>query len=154
MRRWLPILGLLGLLAWSGEAVVLTQPGGAAVTLQPAEGQTLVLHFWATWCPDCRDDLANLERAAADCAPERVRVLAVNVGESEDAVTDFARRHELHLPLLLDPKGRVWRHIDGRGVPLNLFWSQHDRRTDVGPRDEGQWRATLAALGCPGEGSP
>lgn len=151
MRRWITILGLLGLAAWSGEALTLTQPGGGVVTLRPAAGQVLLLHFWATWCPECPDDLASLQRAAAHCGPERVRVVAVNVGESEDDASAFVQRHGLHLPLLLDPKGQVWREVDGRGLPLNLFWSQQQRHTDVGPRDEAQWRAQLAALGCPAE---
>lgn len=152
MRRWLATLGLLGLAAWGGEALSLTRPGGGAVTLRPAAGQVLLLHFWATWCPECLDDLASLQRAAAGCPEERVRVLAVNVGESADDARAFASRHHLQLPLLLDPKGAVWREVDGRGLPLNLFWSREERRTDVGPRDEARWRAELAALGCAGQG--
>jgi peroxiredoxin len=143
------MLGLLALVAWSGEALTLTGPDGAALELRPEPGQVLLLHFWATWCPSCREELAGLERAAAACPEERVRVLAVNVGESAEQAAAFASQHDLRLPLLRDPKGDVWRRVDGRGLPLNLFWSQTQRRSDVGPRSEAQWRAELAALGCP-----
>jgi thiol-disulfide isomerase/thioredoxin len=148
VRRWVLLLGLLALPAWGGEDLSLVGPGGAAVALRPAAGQVLLLHFWATWCPTCLEDLANLQQAAAACSEERLRVVAVNVGEGDAEISDFVRRHGVRLPILRDPKGRVWRKVDGRGLPMNLFWSHEGKRTDVGPKREDQWRAEFGSLGC------
>ena len=148
MRRWIVLLALLASPAWGGEDLTLVRPGGATVALRPVAGQLLLLHFWATWCPDCLEDLASLQQAAGPCSPERLRVVAVNVGESETKISEFASRHDVRLPILRDPRGRVWRKVDGRGLPMNLFWSHEARRTDVGPKREDQWRAEFASLGC------
>ncbi len=94
----------------------------------------LLLHFWATWCPSCAEDIDNLQRAAAACPEAPLRVIAVNVGEADSDVAEFVNEHGVRLPVLRDPKGRVWREIDGRGLPMNLFWTQQSRRTDVGPK--------------------
>jgi hypothetical protein len=72
---------------------------------------------------------------------------AVNTGESADVVEAFVARHGVKLAVLRDPEGRVWRDVDGRGLPANLFWSIDMRRTDVGPRDYDAWCAAFEAAG-------
>ena len=161
MRRRLLVLLLLLVLvassAWGSEedGVALRELDGRAVTLgPPAEGRALVLHFWAAWCPMCDEDLANLERALSACGPDGPQVLAVNAGDKADVVAGHVAKLGIELPVLLDPKGRAWRQIDGRGLPMNLFWSVDERRTAVGPMDEAAWRRALAPLGCLGGGGP
>ena len=72
----------------------------------------------------------------------------MNVGDEIEAVTEFTREHELTLPQLRDPKGAIWRKVDGRGLPVNLIWTHEGRRTDVGPKKQDEWRSELADLGC------
>jgi thiol-disulfide isomerase/thioredoxin len=148
MRRWILLLGLVALPAWGGEGVALIGPDGSEARLQPSQGELLLLHFWATWCPTCAEDLGNLERAAAACPEAPLRVIAVNVGEGDADVAEFVEKHGVRLPILRDPKGRVWREIDGRGLPMNLFWTRETRHTDVGPKTVEEWRSQLAPHGC------
>ena len=148
------MLALVALPAWGGEDVALIGPGGNETVLQPSEGEMLLLHFWATWCPTCAEDIDNLQRAAAACPGAPLRVIAVNVGEAAADVAEFVNQHDVRLPVLRDPKGRVWREIDGRGLPVNLFWTQESRRTDVGPKTAEEWRSQLAAFGCEAPSGP
>ena len=41
----------------------LTTTAGAPVGLSAYNGKTLVINFWATWCPDCRKEMPSLEKA-------------------------------------------------------------------------------------------
>ncbi|MBW2401171.1 MAG: TlpA family protein disulfide reductase [Deltaproteobacteria bacterium] len=148
MRGWILLVGLLAFPAWAGDELTLVGPEGNPVVLRPEAGQVLLLHFWATWCPTCVDDLVDLQKASADCSEERVRVIAVNAGDSDAEIAEFVERHGLSLVMLRDPKGRAWRKFDGRGLPMNLFWSQAEQRTDLGPKRESDWRSELASLGC------
>ncbi len=154
MRRWILLLGFLALPAWGGEGITLVGPDGNEAVLRPAEGEVLILHFWATWCPSCAEDLDNLQRAVAACSKILPRAIAVNVGEDERAVADFVEKHSVRLPIFRDPKGRVWRKVDGRGLPMNLYWTQEHRRTDVGPKTVDGWRRQLASLGCEDRAHP
>jgi peroxiredoxin len=148
LRRWILVLVLVARPARGDEGITLGAPSGGEVSLRPAEGELLLLHFWATWCPTCIDDIGNLQTAWAACPEARLRVFAVNVGEGEADVAEFVGRHGIRLPVLRDPKGRVWREIDGRGLPMNLFWTQQGRRTEVGPKTADEWRRQLASFGC------
>jgi thiol-disulfide isomerase/thioredoxin len=110
--------------------------------------RALVVHFWASWCPECEKELPVLEHAIRDCSNENgVRVVAVNVGESIDVARRFLERQGSALPLLRDPEGRVWRTL-ARGLPANLIWTRSGRRTEVGPKPPTAWESLLRGLGC------
>jgi peroxiredoxin len=148
MRCSILLLVLLAPLAWADDRLALVGPDGGDVELQPIEGQVLLLHFWATWCPTCIEDIRHLENAATECSNETVRVVLVNVGESDKVIRRFVEQHDVRLPVLRDPNGRLWRRTDSRGLPANLFWSSEGKRTDVGSKTEAEWRSTLASQGC------
>ena len=65
MRYFVLLFVLLAPLAWADDKLTLVGPDGGDVELQPAEGQVLVLHFWATWCPTCIEDIRHLQDAAS-----------------------------------------------------------------------------------------
>ncbi len=117
------------------------------VALAPDEG-ALVLHFWATWCPSCVEELGVLDRAMERCAGAGVRMLTVNVGEDLDTVQRYAAEHGLRLGLLRDPGGAVWRAVTGVGLPANLVWTPAGRRVELGPRSAARWADELERLGC------
>jgi thiol-disulfide isomerase/thioredoxin len=122
------------------------EAGERVVLALGADERALVVHFWASWCPECGDELPGLERAASECAAH-VRMVAVNVGESADVARRFLGRHDSALPLFRDPDGRVWRRL-ARGLPANLIWTRAGRRAEVGPKSPSEWESLLRSFGC------
>jgi len=128
-------------------ALEVENAAGERVTVSlGGEERALVVHFWATWCPECQEELPGLERAARACAGG-VRVVAVNVGEPSDVAQRFLERIGSRLGLLRDPEGRVWREL-ARGLPANLIWTRTQRRVEVGPHVPEEWQRLLWDLGC------
>jgi peroxiredoxin len=142
------LLGALLLLGADTAPLELEGEDGAPLqlSLQPGEA-AVVAHFWATWCRSCTEELPALAEAAVACEGAPVRVVTVNVGEDAETIARYKREHAFELPVLRDPKGRVWRGF-ARGLPVNVFWTESGRRTDFGPRDGATWRREFAALGC------
>jgi thiol-disulfide isomerase/thioredoxin len=141
----------LSLGAGGGPLRLVTREGEPVALSLGSDERALVVHFWASWCPDCSRELPALERAAARCQGAPVRVVEVNVGEGPEEVERFRAEHHLALPVLLDPDGRSWRRL-AAGLPANLVWTPEGRHSDVGPKDEAAWGRLLEALGCPSEG--
>ncbi len=134
----------------AAQPLQLESLDGEPVTLGLREAEkALVVHFWATWCPECVEELPVLAAALHRCAAGPVRIVTVNVGESRDAIVRYLERQGLQLPVLRDPRGRVWRSLGGLGLPTNLAWTPAERRIDVGPRDAPAWDEAFTGLGCP-----
>ena len=146
MRRLVLFVAAAAALAASGNPFTFVDAGGRSIAVRPEPGQPLLLHFWATWCADCAEDLDHLGEAAASCGS--VRVYAVNAGDAEAQVKEFTVRHALRLPMLRDPSGEAWRRLDARGLPMNAWWTASGHETDVGPKTREQWKQLLAMLGC------
>ena len=58
---------------------------GAPSRLSALKGHVVVLDFWATWCPPCREELPGLEALAREYEGRGVILLAANQETSEVA---------------------------------------------------------------------
>src|SRR5690625_3326828 len=85
---------------------------GETVKLSDYRGKTVMLNFWASWCPPCRVEMPHMETYYQDYKDEdNVEILAVNMTTlergSQDKVPEFVSKHNLTFPVLLDEKGVV-----------------------------------------------
>lgn len=144
---WLLSLLAAVLIGASGGALSFATMTGESIAIRPDEGP-VVLHFWATWCPTCVEEMEVLDTIAEHCGEAGVRMVAVNVGESTEEISEFAARNGLGIEMLRDPRGKTWRKLSGQGLPLNVVWTPEERRVFVGPRSPDWWREVLSPLGC------
>jgi thiol-disulfide isomerase/thioredoxin len=89
---------------WSAGALpVFSLPNatGANVALEAARGHVLLVHFFATWCEPCREELPALNRLAAR-ANGNVKVLAIAVADADRRVQRFFATTPVDFPVLLD----------------------------------------------------
>ncbi len=138
----------VALLGAGPGTLVLRNMDGESVRLAPEEGESVVVHFWATWCRSCVKELGVLDAEAQRCAEDPVRVLAVNVGDEADEIRAFLADRPISIPILRDAKGKIWRDVSGLGLPANLFWTGDEQRVEVGPLSLADWRRELEGLGC------
>lgn len=80
-------------------------------------GRVVLLEFWATWCPHCRDDQAAVNDIAHRYSGEGLVVLAVDVGESEKTVRKFLQAHPSSAPVALDENKSFSARFGKHGVP-------------------------------------
>jgi peroxiredoxin len=83
---------------------------GRPVTLSSMRGKVVMVHFWATWCPPCVEELPTLDRLFRSMAGGDLEILAVSVDEGgAETVGRFMQRNGLTLPVLLNPDQSVSR---------------------------------------------
>ena len=75
-----------------------------SIDIETIKGKTLVINFWATWCPPCRREMTSLEQLHLETKDKEVVVLAVNVGEDVETVFSFINSIEPSptFPILFD----------------------------------------------------
>ena len=132
----------------------LTSPGGEPVALSDFRGKTVVLNFWATWCPPCRAEMPELQQVWEERGEGRdLVVLAVDVEESADAVADFVENFGLTFPVALDADGSVADRYGLPGLPSTFFIDARGvlRSQVLGPVFGDLLEAGIAAADAGGE---
>lgn len=90
-----------------------TDLDGAQVERDGLRGRVVVLHFWATWCPPCVEELPTLRRIAERYG-DRVSILGVSL----DGLDDLSAEH---LRAWIARENVAGRHVyDGRGWDSDL----------------------------------
>lgn len=98
----------------------LPNEAGVDVKLSDLRGSVVVLDFWATWCPPCREGLPMLDKLASERADKPLKILAVNLGETKDVVADFKAQTSLGLAVLFDPDSKVGGLYKVSGIPQTV----------------------------------
>jgi peroxiredoxin len=74
---------------------------GKTVQLKTFKGRTVLVHFFATWCESCREELPALTRFLSRSAPS-ISVVAIAVADADQRVKQFFERTPVNFPVLLD----------------------------------------------------
>jgi thiol-disulfide isomerase/thioredoxin len=78
---------------------------GERLDVADYRGTVVVLNFWASWCPPCRAEAANLIEVAEATKDEGVQFLGVNVKNAKEEALAFERKQGVPYPSLHDQPG-------------------------------------------------
>lgn len=104
---------------------------GQERSLDEFRGKPILLHFWATWCPPCREEMPLFQKLYQELGPSGLVILGVNVGESPPEVREFIEGTGVTFPILLDTKGEVANRYGVRGLPTTFWIDPSGRIVDV-----------------------
>lgn len=95
---------------------------GKELTLDPSKGKLTALHFWATWCVPCVDELPQVDDAQ-EIFGSKLQVIPIALdGRNTAKVEKFYKDHKIdHLPVLLDPTTKTPQQAGLKGLPGTLF---------------------------------
>lgn len=143
VRRW-PLPG------YAAPEATVHSLDGREVRLADLRGRNVVLNFWATWCPACREELPAFQEIyrQAQRGGWNVVFLLVDVGEEDTEVEGFLRREGLDLPVYLDRLGAAAQEYLVRGIPTTFFIDTKGDILDrvVGAMTEEQLRVRLEGM--------
>jgi thiol-disulfide isomerase/thioredoxin len=91
------------------------------VSLKDQKGSVVVLDFWATWCPPCREGLPHIDKLAKDYKDKGVKAFAIDLQEKKDQVQKYVTDNKLELPALLDTEGKTAKAYSVTGIPQTVI---------------------------------
>ncbi len=101
----------------------LPKPDGEEVSLARFIGKkSVLLAFWATWCPRCNEAVPEINRMhSVPPTNEKLQILAVDFMESPKKVDAFIKNKKVTYPVLLDRKGKVAKMYGVTGIPTYIL---------------------------------
>lgn len=99
----------------------LVDMNGEKHRLSDYRGEGVFLNFWATWCKPCEREMPYIDRSYINFQDKGVKVLTVNVGESEVAVNNFIDRHNLSFPVMVDKGEQVQTAYGINPLPITFL---------------------------------
>ena len=94
---------------------------GRPFRLAEHRGKVVLINFWATWCPPCREEMPTLERLYEQSRREGLVVLAVSVDGDSQSVAPFVNEQRLTFAIGLDPNMTVSTTYGVRGLPASFI---------------------------------
>lgn len=102
---------------------LVSAEGGPVLANDALKGRTVLLHFWASWCGPCKEELPALDRLAADLDPTRYAVVlvAIDTNAAPAEVLAYARGLGVRLPVYVAASGGVGDSFWGWGLPVSYL---------------------------------
>jgi len=116
----------------------LTDLQGRKVTLSQYRGKVVIVNFWATWCPPCREEMPSMESLYRRFKDQDLVLLAINVEEDGgEAVNDFLKGKDYNFTILLDTTAEVQENYQVFQFPETFIIDRNGNLVDkiVGGRN-------------------
>ena len=118
------------------------------LSLADRRGLVIVVNFWASWCPPCRDEAPALERVWRAYEDKGVVFVGVNVNDVTSEAMAFIEEFNITYPNGPDPYNRISKTYHVTGVPETFLIAKDGRLAKWyrGPITETGLRTALEEL--------
>lgn len=102
---------------------------GKNVKLSDFRSKNVVLNFWASWCPPCREEIPEFQRIYRE-NQDKIVVIGVNLQESKENAESFVKKLGITFPILLDPNAQVKDMYNVFTQPVTYFIDANGKIVD------------------------
>ncbi|MDP6823935.1 MAG: TlpA disulfide reductase family protein [Dehalococcoidia bacterium] len=120
-----------------GEQRVSAQPGAdfelqsidgdEMVRLSDMRGKIVLVDFWSSWCPPCRQESPALKAAYDDFRDQGVEFVGIAIWDVDSETRKFRDAFELEYPIVIDSRGGVAVDWGVVGLPEKFFVDREGR---------------------------
>jgi cytochrome c biogenesis protein CcmG, thiol:disulfide interchange protein DsbE len=104
---------------------------GSRWQLSDRRGKVVLVNFWATWCPPCREETPGLVRLSRDYRSRGVEVVGISMDDDpRQAVPPFLRRYSVPYPVLV-PDSAFELANEVESLPTTLLIDRQGRVAKV-----------------------
>lgn len=101
---------------------------GKKITLSELRGKVVLVTFWATWCPPCREEMSHMQEGVIDhFAGKDLVVLPISRGETRATVEAFVDKMKYTFPVGLDENKAIYSLYATNYVPRSFVIDREGR---------------------------
>lgn len=100
------------------DVSVVSLSNGNTLKLSDLKGKVVLLNFWATWCPPCREEIPSMMKLNSFMTGKPFQMIAISIDEGgKQAIDSFFKETGFSLPTYLDESGASAKSYGLTGVP-------------------------------------
>ena len=169
----LPAVGLVALFAWGlwqsggrpggpvntqfGEVAIQEGPAreftlnlfdGRTLSLTDLRGKVVLVDFWASWCPPCRQEASGLAQVYREYEGRGVEFVGIDIWDTDSEAQKYLTRYDVTYPNGLDERGVIAVDYGVTGIPEKYFITPdgHLAKRFIGPMEKEKLRQVLDVL--------
>ncbi len=121
--------------------------GRDTIDLRNYRGKVVILNFWATWCPPCREEIPALE-AIQRAYGKDVAVIGVSVYCSSASTELFYAEYKINYPMIYGSYELMGEYGRVAAIPTTFVITRDGKIADrvQGARSQGEYEAMLKPL--------
>ena len=126
----------------------VSQLNGGRWKLADHRGEIVLINFWATWCPPCRQETSGLVKLSNDYRAKGVAVLGISFDEGgTEAIQAFVHKFQLPYPVGMVDPASSWA-LAVESLPTTIFIDRDGRvaKTYMGAVRESVFQADIDRL--------
>lgn len=113
--------GIIRLEPYPAPRLELEDLDGVAYDIEEDRGSVVFVHFWASWCGPCREEMPAVQRMWNELEKEGLKIALINTAEDEDTLFSFLAAHAPDIRPLTDADGQVTEAWKPRGLPATYL---------------------------------
>lgn len=126
-------------------------PTGQGDTLSSADyqGKTLLVAFWATWCPPCVMEIPIFKALQQEFGTQGLQIIGINLDEDPAATLPTARmEYGFNYPILLGDQATIQKFGNFTSLPTTFLIDSHGkiREQFVGLHPQEELAAKIKAV--------
>jgi peroxiredoxin len=131
MSRTMTVMTIVVLLVWPAVCIGALAEGdkspefkietldGKVMEVNSHNKNPLLIIFWATWCPHCIKDVANIKAIHEKYGPKGLEVVGINAGHLDTLpkVQVAVQKYGMSYPVAFDEGSKITRRYQVTGLP-------------------------------------
>jgi thiol-disulfide isomerase/thioredoxin len=113
--------GIIRLEPYPAPRLELEDLDGTPYDIEEDRGSVVFVHFWASWCGPCREEMPAVQRMWNELQKEGLKIALINTAEDEDTLFSFLAAHAPDIRPLMDADGQVTEAWKPRGLPATYL---------------------------------
>lgn len=108
--------------AKTAPAWELKDVSGKTIKSSDFAGKVVVLDFWATWCPPCREEIPGFVELQKQYADKGLAIIGVSLDQGGPSVVkDFIKENHINYPIVMGDDAIVSAYGGIEGIPTTFI---------------------------------